>query len=123
MSEIVPETPLPSRGVDEARFGQLKVRLDRPSLFFALREGAAFHRGPLPDLAEHEPMSALLGGSAARELVALPLRVRDRFVGALLAVPRTASFSALDHAELQRVVALAAHALELCVLRQKLRKA
>ena len=109
-------------GVDDDEVRRLHVRLDRPSLFVALREGSAFHRGPLPDLTAHAPLREALGELAVREVLALPLRVRGRLVGALVAVPPAASFGGSDLAELQLVVALAAHALELCVLRQKLRK-
>lgn len=109
-------------GVDPARLSLTKIRLDRPSIFLALREGAPFHRGPLADLAEHQSLRALLGEAAAQETLAVPLRMRDRLVGVLAATPRAVGEGGAELADLQRLAALAAHALELCILRRKLRK-
>ncbi len=109
--------------VDPIRLGAFRLKLDRPSLFVALREGAAFHRGPLPELPAHSGLRVLLGADAATEVLVLPLRVRNRLIGALLVVPTD---QLPDHdplAELERVVAKASSALELCIMRRKLENA
>ena len=115
------------KGLDATRLKALRVPLDRPSLFFALHEGAAIHLGPLADLPAHVALRALLGASAAGgDLVALPLRVRDRLVSVLLVAPAAGAHAAPGGkllAELQRIVAKASIALELCIMRKKLRKA
>jgi hypothetical protein len=112
------------RGLDAVRLAALRVELDRPSIFFTLHEGAPLHLGPLSDLPAHAQLRSVLGSAvAAHELAVLPLRVRDRLVGALLVASAHGAPSAELIAELQRVTAKASIALELCIMRKKLRKA
>lgn len=110
-------------GVDAARLARFRVGLARPSLFIALQKGASVHRGPIGDLAEDADLRALFGARASGDLVGLPLRIRERLVGVLLVAPAEGSVELDVLAELQRVVAKASIALELCIMRKKLRKA
>jgi len=112
-----------AQGPGAEKLEELRVRLDRPSLFVALREGAAQHRGPLGDLFAHAPLRALLGDGANREVLALPLAVRERVVAVLLVVPGEPSLDTDFVADLQRITAKAAIALELCIMRNKLKRA
>ena len=60
------------------------------------------------------------------DLLVLPVKVKERLVAALLVEPRPATGSELDSgdlADLQRVIAKAEIAFELCIMQSKLRKA
>ena len=91
--------------------------IDPDEDLFGLYQGV-----PLADLPEHQPLRALLGEAAAQEIVAVPLRMRDRLVGVFAATPRAVGEGGAELADLERLAALASHALELCILRRKLRK-
>jgi hypothetical protein len=110
-------------GIDEDRLESYRLRLDQPSLFFALNEGAPLHRGPLAELPAHVELNALLGKAAVGDLAGLPLRVRGRLVAVLLVASAAGPMPAAATAELQRLVTKASLALELCVMRNKLEKA
>ena len=110
-------------GVDPDRLDAFHLEFDQPSLFVALRDGAALHRGPLPDLVAHRQIHDLFGTAGDSDLTGLPLRVRDRLVAVLLVAPAAGATPTEALSELQRVVAKASIALELCIMRKKLRKA
>jgi hypothetical protein len=109
--------------LDGDRLESIRVPLDRPSIFFTLREGAPLLRGPLTELPAHAELRGLLGSAAASDLVVLPLRVRERLAGALLVVPDPAAPAGDTLADLQSLVAKASIALELCIMRKKLHRA
>jgi hypothetical protein len=100
----------------------VRVPLGEPSVVLALRDGAPLHRGALPPLKGNAPLIAAVGADAT-DLIALPLRVRDRLVGVLLAIQRRGAFEAGLSDDLQRLAVKASGALELLVLRQKLGRA
>jgi hypothetical protein len=110
-------------GFDAERLESIRVPLDRPSIFFTLREGAPLLRGPLAELPAHAELRGLLGSSVGSDLVVLPLRVRERLAGALLVVPDAGSPSGDTLADLQSLAAKASIALELCIMRKKLHRA
>jgi hypothetical protein len=110
-------------GIDEERLERFRLRLDQPSLFVSLNEGASLHRGPLADLPAHAELGALLGAASAGDLAGFPLRVRGRLVAALLVASAAARLAPEAAVELQRLAAKASMALELCVMRMKLEKA
>jgi hypothetical protein len=110
-------------GVDPTRLASFRLDFEQPSLFVALRDGAALHRGPLPDLAAHQELHDLFGAAGGADLTGLPLRVRDRLVAVLLVAPASGAHPTEALPELQRIVAKASIALELCIMRKKLRKA
>ena len=110
-------------GMDDERLEDYKLRLDQPSLFFALNEGAPLHRGPLAELPAHVELNALLGEAAVGDLAGLPLRVRGKLVAVLLVATAAGPIAPATTAELQRLVTKASLALELCVMRNKLEKA
>lgn len=111
-------------GFDAERLAAIRIPLDRPSIFFTLREGGSLLRGPLAELPAHVELRGLLGATTAAspDLLVLPLRVRDRLAAALLVVPETTP-AAGSLSELQSLAAKAAIALELCIMRKKLHKA
>lgn len=114
-------------GIDGARLSAFRLKLDQPSLFAGLREAGAYFRGPLPPLPSNLGLSACFAAPAfAGELILLPVKVKERLVAALLLEPPPASGeepSAGDLADLQRVIAKAEIAFELCIMQSKLRKA
>ena len=109
-------------GVDDERLEDYRLRLDQPSLFFALNEGAPLHRGPLAELPAHVELNALLGKAAMGDLAGLPLRVRGKLVAVLLVASAAGPLAPDTTKELQRLVTKASLALELCVMRNKLEK-
>jgi len=111
--------------VDADRFAAFHVPQSSASVFRSLLEGAPLHRGPLSQLTADAELHALRGGSAssATDVLLLPLRLRDRTVGALYLEPDGEIFAPEAVGELQRLTAKAAIALELCILRNKLARA
>jgi len=109
-------------GLDPERFASLEVPLDQPSFVVSLRGGASHVRGPLAPLRGEEGLASLLGDLARFELFALPLRVRGRLVGVLVVTGERAPLGARLVDQLQRLVAKGSVALEMLVLRQKLRR-
>lgn len=110
-------------GVDLAAVAGYRGALDRPSVFFTLHSGAPLFRGALPDLPAHEAIRAALEGGPAADALALPVVVKDRVVAVLYAEPPGTSFEPAAVADLQRLVAKAAIAFELCIMRAKLKRA
>jgi hypothetical protein len=110
-------------GVDLERFGQFRVGLEKPSLFAMLQGGAPMVRGPLADLPAHADLRPALLPPHATDALAVPVRVRDRLVAVLYLEPREAPVPAADVSDLQRLVAKAAIAFEMCIMRAKLRRA
>ena len=114
-------------GIDAPRLAALRLSLKLPSLFDGLRERDAIFRGtPLP-LPSHAALtSCYTKPPLAKDLLVLPVKVKERLVAALLLEPRpgaAAELSAGDLADLQRVIAKAEIAFELCIMQAKLRKA
>lgn len=110
-------------GLDVERLASIRIPLDRPSVFFTLREGGSLLRGPLAELPAHAELRGLLGSNVSSDLLLMPLRVRDRLAAALLVVPDPAAPAGDTLADLQSLAAKAAIALELCIMRKKLHKA
>lgn len=100
----------------------VKVPLGEPSVIVALRDGTPHHRGALAPLPAHDPLDRWLSARNALDLLALPLKVRDRLVGAILVANQGAPFDPAAVDELHRLALRASMALELLVLRQKLRR-
>lgn len=100
----------------------VRLPVTEPSVVLALRDGAPLHRGPLPPLRGNATLVAAVGADVC-DLLALPLRVRERLVGVVFAINRRAALDAGLVDDLQRLAVKASGALELLVLRQKLRQA
>jgi len=107
--------------IDPERLRQFRVPRNRPSVFRSLLEGAPLHRGPLSELKADEALLSLRAvDTAATDVLLLPILVRERTVAVLYLEPSGEVFASETVAELQRLAAKAAMALELCVLRSKL---
>ncbi len=114
-------------GIDAGKLAALRLDLAQPSLFAGLREAGAYFRGPLPPLPAHALLADCFAAPAvSKDLLVLPVKVKERLVAALLVEPRSTTgveLSAGDLSDLQRVVAKAEIAFELCIMQSKLRKA
>jgi hypothetical protein len=114
-------------GIDAGKLAALRLDLAQPSLFAGLREAGAYFRGPLSPLPAHALLAACFAAPAlSKDVLVLPVKVKERLVAALLVEPRSTTgveLSAGDLSDLQRVVAKAEIAFELCIMQSKLRKA
>ncbi|HEX2254365.1 MAG TPA: GAF domain-containing protein [Thermoanaerobaculia bacterium] len=109
-------------GLDRRRLETLSIPFDRPSIFLNLRQGSAFHLGPLPPLPAHRPLVALLGGDQPRECLLLPVRLGGRLVAALYADRGGDRLAGLDLESLRRLTELAGAALERAILLKRREK-
>ncbi len=107
-------------GLDDESVESCKVELNTPSFVRALRDGAPSHRGALAEMPAHAEIRAMLGTNWATDLLALPLRMRERLVAVLIVTLEEGEFSPSQIEELARLVDKASVALELLVLKQKL---
>jgi hypothetical protein len=107
--------------LDGELFGALEISRDAPSLFLELFAGAPFVTGKLAPMPAHRQLVATWGGEWPREVVLIPLRVRDRLVGILYGDRGGAGFEGEGLDELKRLAVKASMALELCILRRKLK--
>ncbi len=111
-------------GLDADRLAAFRARSQQPSVFVSLRDSDGVFRGALPPMPVHLALSACFEPPLAdREVAVLPVRLRDRLVAALLVEPAARGFPAETISELQRLLAKAAIAFELCIMRNKLRDA
>lgn len=111
-------------GLDGPQLAAYRSSLREPSIFVSLKEGSGVFRGTLPPMPAHLSLLAAFEPPAGRsELTALPVRVRGRLVAVLLVEAPGETLSAEVLADFQRVVAKAAIAFELCIMRAKLRRA
>lgn len=107
--------------LDGALFGALEINAESPSLFQPLVAGAPFVTGPLAPMPAHRQLAACWGGELPREVVLIALRVRDRLVGVLYGDRGAVGIAAGELDELKRLAVKASMALELCILRKKLK--
>jgi hypothetical protein len=110
-------------GLDEAILRSLSLGLDQPSIFVGLRQGTAFHLGPLAPLPLHRELARAWGGELPAECLALPVRIKDRLVTVVYADRGREGLGGVALAPLQRLAAKAAIAFEMCIMRGKLRQA
>lgn len=102
-------------GLRPERIQEFRLSFDRPSIFLNLRQGSAFHLGPLPPLPAQRPLRELLGGEAP-ECLMLPLRLGGRMVAVVYADRAGESLGQLDLESLRDLAQRASRALERCIL-------
>ena len=107
--------------IDPDGFLTLILPLDRPSLFLNLSKGVDLHSGALGGGEGNGLLIAALGAPEPREAVVVPIRVRGRAAGFLWLDNGEDGVSEVPIATVQEVARLAGLALEVLVLRQKLR--
>ncbi len=112
-------------GITDRMVRALDMPLDEASVFKSLIAGLERWRGPLPPFHAHETLVAGLGGTPEACIV-LPIRLRERVVSFFYGDNGDASLdeSSLDDVtldELQRLVQKAGVALEVIILKNKIR--
>jgi hypothetical protein len=114
-------------GIDASRLASLRLRMQQPSVFAGLKQGGSASRGQLAPMPAHLAIADCFEHRAIPgTVVVVPVRVKDRLVAALFLEPEIGAAKDLspgDFADLQRVVAKAEIAFELCIMQSKLRKA
>jgi hypothetical protein len=107
--------------VVEEDFHTLILPLDRPSIFLNLAKGVNLHVGPVgPGEGNHLLVEAL-GQPAPREAVVAPIRVRGRTAGFLWLDQGDKPAAGIPIVKVEEAARLAGVALEILVLRQKIR--
>ncbi|MFQ5720339.1 MAG: hypothetical protein ACE5IK_12390 [Acidobacteriota bacterium] len=108
-------------GVDLQRFSRLSVPLYTPSVFAALRVKTTPYLGVLADQPANNELLAGLGGTAGQMAVVAPILLKGRIVGALYADGGLEKGPVLEVDRLHAAAAKLALALEILLLRNKIR--
>lgn len=112
------------RGGDDdvgARFAEMSLALDRPSVFLNLAAGAALHCGPVVGGDGNDVVLAALGAPPPGGAVIVPLVVRGKPAGFLWLDNGPAGVAGISMPLAREAAALAGLALEVLVLRKKMR--
>lgn len=109
--------------VDKKLFRALELSLHEPSLFLNLAKGTSQYLGPLPPMPTHRRMACAWGGDVPSECLMLPIRVRDHLVSVLYGDRGPLGLHGVEVDVFRRLVDRAAEALELCILRKKIKTA
>ena len=107
--------------VVEDDFHTLILPLDRPSIFLNLTTGVDLHVGPLGPGEGNRLLLEALGPPAPREAVVAPIRVRGRTAGFLWLDQGAKPVSDIPIGTVREIARLAGLALEILVLRQKVK--
>jgi len=108
-------------GVDEDVFHTLIVTIDHPSVFHSLSKGTETHTGPLPPGEVTRLAAEALGPPSPREAVVTTIKVRGKLAGFLWVDCGEDGVAAISVREVEEVARLAGLALEILVLRQKIK--
>lgn len=109
--------------VDKKLFRALELPLNEPSLFLNLRKGSGQYLGPLPPMPVHRRMAVTWGGDFPSECLVLPIRVREHLVSVLYGDRGPLGLHGVDVDVFRQLRDRAAEALELCILRKKIKTA
>ena len=102
-------------------FHALILPLDRPSIFLNLTKGVEIHAGPLGGGEGNDLMLDALGDPVPAEAVVVPVRVRGKVVAFLWLDQGPEGVAGISIPLVQEVARLAGLAIEILVLRQKVR--
>lgn len=109
--------------VDKKLFRALEIPLAQPSLFLNLSKGTPLHLGALPPMPAHRQLALAWGGDLPSECLMIPIRVRGNMVSVLYGDRGPLGLHGVDVDLFRRLAARAAEALELCILRKKIKTA
>lgn len=109
------------QAIVEEDFHTLILPLDRPSLFLNLSKGVDIHVGPLGGGEGNDLLLDALGSPPPKEAVVVPVRVRGKTAGFLWLDEGEVSVADISIPNVQEVARLIGLALEILVLRQKVR--
>lgn len=102
--------------LNDGSVAELSIPLSQPSIFLNLRQGSAFHLGPLPPLPAHRPLVAALGGESPGECLVLPVTLGERMVMAIYCDRNGHPLGGIDLEALRSLAKAVARALERCIL-------
>jgi MshEN domain len=102
-------------------FQTLMLPIDRPSVFLNLTQGADLHVGPVGAMEGNTILADALGLPAPEEAVVAPIRLRGKVVAFLWLDNGDQAVSDLSVPVVREVARLAGLALEVIVLRQKIK--
>jgi len=113
------------RGLDlvEEDLHTFILPLDRPSVFLNLMKGMELHVGALVASEGNEALLEALGTPTPQAAVVVPVRVRGKVVAFLWVDRGEQGIADIPLPEVQEVARLAGLALEMLVVRQKLKAA
>jgi hypothetical protein len=109
------------QAIVEEDFHTLILPLDRPSLFLNLSKGVDIHVGPLGGGEGNDLLLDAIGSPPPKEAVVVPVRVRGKTAGFLWLDQGEESVADISLPNVQEVARLIGLALEILVLRQKVR--
>jgi hypothetical protein len=110
-------------GVREDEFHTLMLTIDQTSVFHTLSKGEEMHVGPLGSGEITRLLIESLGTPRPSEAVVSTIKVRGKLAGFLWVDRGEAGIAAVPTAEVQEVARLTGLALEILVLRQKIKAA
>jgi hypothetical protein len=108
-------------GLVEDDFRTLILPLDRPSVFLNLVKGADIHVGPFGGGEGNALLLDALGDPTPKEAVIVPIRLRGKVASFIWIDRGGESAAAVQIADIQETARIAGLALEILVLRQKLK--
>jgi len=107
-------------GVEQEAVRQVEIDAGRPSLFGNLRENPQLWRGPLPPFPAQASLLGVLGEAPAGCVVA-PLAVRGKIIAFLYADNKADGVDKAPVGQLERLAQMAGLALEVALLKNKIR--
>ncbi|MEM9553164.1 MAG: hypothetical protein AAGC60_02820 [Acidobacteriota bacterium] len=110
-------------GTDPALFARYRVGLRTPSVFANLERGGRFFLGALAPMPAHRELAHCWGGTLPPTSLLMPIRVRDRTVCVLYGDRGEQDLDGVDIDAFVGLAEKASMALELCILRRKIRSA
>jgi len=109
-------------GVRPAAIEALSIPVAEPSVFTGLVQGAGLWLGPLPRTPSNDLLVRALGGAPAAPCLVLPLAVRGKTVAFLYGDNAGRSLAEVPLPHLKRLLAKADLALQIYLLRSKIRR-
>jgi hypothetical protein len=109
------------QGVQKENVRGVEIATTEPSVFLGLLQGSPLWLGPLPSLPANQKLVRGLGGVPPKDCVILPVTLRSKTVCLLYLDNLERSVAGAPLAELRRLVAKAAVAFEVYILKNKIR--
>ena len=110
-------------GVVPEDFQNFILPLDRPSVLLDIAQGGRLHRGALQSLEGNVPLAEALGTPPPVEILVVPVKVRGRVAAFLWLDSPGRPAASIPAGPVEEAARLAGLALEILVLRQKIKPA
>lgn len=109
-------------GLIRERLEAFALPFDRPSVFLNLRQGSAFHLGPLAPMPAHRRLARCWGVEQPRDCFLAAVRAGDRLAAVVYGDRGGRPVGALDLDRAQRLTGLAGSAFERAIVLKKQRQ-